>query len=55
MTAVAPWWLGGWAIFAADVIVMANLAQIAGSYMFLLFGRSCSGTRATTTTSPPTA
>ena len=25
-------WMGGWGIFAADVIVMANLAQIAGSY-----------------------
>src|SRR3954463_11152338 len=31
-------WLGGWGIIAADVIVMANLAQIAGSYGFLLFG-----------------
>jgi amino acid transporter len=31
-------WLGGWGIVAADVIVMANLAQIAGSYGFLLFG-----------------
>lgn len=31
-------WLGGWAIVAADVIVMANLAQIAGQYTFLLFG-----------------
>jgi amino acid transporter len=31
-------WLGGWAIIAADVIVMANLAQIAGLYTFLLFG-----------------
>ena len=30
-------WLGGWAIVAADVIVMANLAAIAGSYFFLLF------------------
>ncbi|MGZ4581785.1 MAG: APC family permease, partial [Nocardioidaceae bacterium] len=30
-------WMGGWAIFAADVIVMANLAAIAGSYFFLLF------------------
>ena len=28
----ASWgWMGGWGIFAADVIVMANLAQIAGS------------------------
>jgi len=31
-------WLGGWAIFAADVYVMANLAQVAGQYMFQLFG-----------------
>ncbi len=30
-------WLGGWGIVAADVIVMANLAAIAGSYFFLLF------------------
>jgi amino acid transporter len=29
-------WLGGWGIIAADVIVMANLAQIAGSYSFSL-------------------
>jgi amino acid transporter len=35
-----PWvgWLGGWGIIAADVIVMANLAQIAGAYSFKLFG-----------------
>jgi amino acid transporter len=31
-------WLAGWAIVVADVIVMANLAQIAGLYTFLLFG-----------------
>ena len=30
-------WLGGWAIVVADVIVMANLAQIAGIYTFRLF------------------
>jgi amino acid transporter len=30
-------WLGGWAIIVADIIVMANLAQIAGLYTFLLF------------------
>src|SRR6478609_11952517 len=30
-------WMGGWAIVAADVVVMANLAAIAGSYFFLLF------------------
>src|ERR1044071_1052925 len=31
-------WFGGWAIVVADIIVMANLAQIAGVYTFLLFG-----------------
>jgi amino acid transporter len=31
-------WLGGWGIIAADVIVMANLAQIAGSYSFTFMG-----------------
>ncbi len=31
-------WMGGWGIIVADIIVMANLAQIAGSYTFLLFG-----------------
>ena len=38
--ALGPWagWLGGWAIIVADVIVMANLAQIAGLYSFLLVG-----------------
>jgi amino acid transporter len=37
--AFGPWmgWLGGWGIIAADIIVMANLAQIAGQYTFLLF------------------
>jgi amino acid transporter len=33
-------WIGGWAIIVADVIVMANLAQIAGLYSFQLFGNS---------------
>ncbi|MFI7587244.1 APC family permease [Spongisporangium articulatum] len=38
--AFGPWvgWMGGWGIIAADVIVMANLAQIAGSYGFKLMG-----------------
>jgi len=27
-------WMGGWGIVAADVIVMASLAQIAGSYFW---------------------
>ncbi|GAB2816701.1 APC family permease [Alpinimonas psychrophila] len=31
-------WMGGWGIIAADVIVMANLAQIAGSYSFTFMG-----------------
>lgn len=31
-------WVTGWAIVAADVIVMASLAQIAGIYTFLLVG-----------------
>jgi amino acid transporter len=30
-------WVGGWAIVVADIIVMANLASIAGIYTFLLF------------------
>jgi amino acid transporter len=30
-------WIAGWAIIVADIIVMANLAQIAGLYTFLLF------------------
>src|ERR1022692_1714868 len=29
---------GGWGIVAADVLVMASLAQVAGQYVFLLFG-----------------
>jgi amino acid transporter len=29
-------WMGGWGIIVADVIVMANLAQVAGSYSFTL-------------------
>ena len=33
-------WLTGWAIVAADIIVMASLAQIAGIYTFKLFGIS---------------
>ncbi len=30
-------WAGGWAIVAADILVMASLAQVAGQYVFLLF------------------
>src|SRR5579884_3301259 len=34
-----PWlgWVNGWAIFLADVIVMASLAEIASAYTFRLF------------------
>src|SRR5215475_12154815 len=31
-------WAGGWAIVAADVLVMSSLAQVASVYMFQLFG-----------------
>ncbi|MBI4898190.1 MAG: APC family permease [Actinobacteria bacterium] len=31
-------WINGWVIIVADIVVMANLAQIAGLYTFLLFG-----------------
>src|ERR1700689_3008794 len=40
-------WAGGWAIVAADILVMASLAQVAGQYMFLLFGTSSIGNNAT--------
>ncbi len=36
------WW-GGWGIIAADVIVMASLAQIAGQYVFDLFNTTSIG------------
>jgi amino acid transporter len=37
-------WAGGWAIVAADVLVMASLAQVAGQYVFLLFNATTIGT-----------
>src|SRR6266700_745010 len=40
-------WAGGWAIIAADVLVMASLAQVAGQYVFLLFGNKSIGGNAT--------
>jgi len=40
-------WMGGWAIVAADVLVMASLAQIAGQYSFLLVGADGIGHNAT--------
>jgi len=38
--ALGPWlgWVSGFAIFAADVIVMATLSEIAGKYFFRLIG-----------------
>ena len=40
-------WAGGWAIIAADVLVMASLAQVAGQYGFLLFNAKGIGSNAT--------
>ena len=37
-------WMGGWGIVVADIIVMANLSQIAGLYSFQLFGNDNPGT-----------
>jgi amino acid transporter len=34
----AGWYMGGWGIIASDILIMASLAQIAGQYVFLLFG-----------------
>jgi len=42
-------WLAGWAIIVADIIVMANLSQIAGLYSFLLLGIDNPSTLAVTT------
>src|SRR5215469_11522362 len=40
-------WAGGWAIVAADVSVMASLAQVASSYVFLEFGAKGIGNNST--------
>src|SRR6201997_5594050 len=40
-------WFGGWAIIAADVLVMASLAQVAGQYVFLEFNAKGIGGNAT--------
>jgi amino acid transporter len=40
-------WMGGWGIVAADILVMASLAQVAGQYVFLLFGADGIGSNAT--------
>jgi amino acid transporter len=39
-------WAGGWAIVAADVLVMASLAQVAGQYVFLLVNANGIGSNA---------
>jgi amino acid transporter len=39
-------WAGGWAIVAADILVMASLAQVAGQYVFLLFNANGIGSNA---------
>lgn len=38
--AFGPWagWLGGWGLALAGVVVLANLAQVAGQYVWLLVG-----------------
>src|ERR1700735_4922127 len=40
-------WAGGWAIVAADILVMASLAQVAGQYGFLLFNANGIGSNPT--------
>src|SRR6185295_11829460 len=39
--AFGPWvgWMGGWGVAVAGIIVLANLAQIAGIYFWLLLGQ----------------
>jgi amino acid transporter len=40
-------WAGGWGIVAADILVMASLAQVAGQYVFLLFNADGIGSNPT--------
>lgn len=44
--AMGPYWgwLGGWGIIVADIIVMANLAEVASIYTYELFGVDNAGT-----------
>jgi len=39
-SAFGPWagWLGGWGVALAGVVVLANLAEVAGQYLWLLVG-----------------
>jgi amino acid transporter len=39
-------WLGGWGIVAADLLVMASLAQVAGQYVFFLVNANGIGANA---------
>ena len=39
-------WMGGWGIVAADLLVMASLAQVAGQYVFFLFNANGIGNNA---------
>jgi len=39
-------WMGGWGIVAADILVMAALAQVAGQYVFLLVDKDNIGSDA---------
>lgn len=39
-------WMGGWGIVAADILVMASLAQVAGQYVFFLFNANGVGNNA---------
>ena len=41
------WFAGGWGQVAADLLVMASYAQIAGQYVFFLFGANGIGSDAT--------
>ncbi len=38
--ALGPWigWLGGWGVAVSAIIVLANVAEIAGTYLLLFFG-----------------
>jgi amino acid transporter len=40
------WFAGGWGTIAADLLAMASQAQIAGQYLFLLFGVTSIGANA---------
>lgn len=41
------WFFGGWGTIASDLLAMASQSQIAGQYVFLLFGVTSIGTDAT--------